>query len=144
MPSFNAGIKQSKATSHKNRLTAWHHICLLFFRHLAQKSLDNRQVDCGISIQSDEKIDCASAAPSLCGIALIIYSYTWRKSFSKLSGALRECLHRRRYSTNRQRRRSAANKFCLYDLKGTRKSIFKNYQQRNGYFDEQCNKKSFQ
>ena len=25
-----------------------------------------------------------------------------------------------------------------------RKSIFKNYQQRNGYFDEQCNKKSFQ
>ena len=59
-----------KATPHKNRLTAWHHICLLFFRHLAQKSLDNRQVDCGISIRSDEKIDCASAAPSLCGVAL--------------------------------------------------------------------------
>ena len=68
-----------KATPHKNRLTAWHHICLLFFRHLAQKSLDNRQVDCGISIQSDEKIDCASAAPSLCGVAL--------KLLSKLSGA---------------------------------------------------------
>ena len=64
-----------KATPHKNRLTAWHHICLLFFRHLAQKSLDNRQVDCGISIQSDEKIDCASAAPSLCGVALEVLPF---------------------------------------------------------------------
>ena len=77
-----------KATPHKNRLTAWHHICLLFFRHLAQKSLDNRQVDCVISIQSDEKIDCASAAPSLCGVAL--------KLLSQLSGARRKCFHRMR------------------------------------------------
>ena len=59
-----------KATPHKERLTAQHRICLLFFRHSAQNSLDNRQVNYARFAQSDEKIDGASAALSLCGIAL--------------------------------------------------------------------------
>ncbi len=40
-------------------------------RQLAQKFLDIRQYAFGISIQSDEKSDGASAAQSLCGIALM-------------------------------------------------------------------------
>jgi len=44
---------------------------LLFFRHSAQNSLDNRQVNYARFAHSDEKIDGASAALSLCGIALI-------------------------------------------------------------------------
>ena len=57
-------------------LTSWcaagtlHRICLIFFRHTAQKSLDIRQYACKISVHSDEKIYCASSAQSLCGIAL--------------------------------------------------------------------------
>jgi len=43
---------------------------LHIFRHLAQKFLDIRQYAFGISVQSDEKSDSASAALSLCGIAL--------------------------------------------------------------------------
>ena len=43
---------------------------VLFFRHFAQNSLDNRQVNGARFAQSDEKIDGASAALSLCGIAL--------------------------------------------------------------------------
>ena len=43
---------------------------MLFFRHSAQNSLDNRQVNCARFAHSDEKIDGASAALSLCGIAL--------------------------------------------------------------------------
>ena len=43
---------------------------VLFFRHSAQNSLDNRQVNCARFAHSDEKIDGASAALSLCGIAL--------------------------------------------------------------------------
>jgi len=43
---------------------------VLFFRHSAQNSLDNRQVNYARFAQSDEKIDGASAALSLCGIAL--------------------------------------------------------------------------
>ena len=39
--------------------------------HSAQNLLDNRQVNCARFAQSDEKIDGASAALSLCGIALI-------------------------------------------------------------------------
>ena len=44
---------------------------VLFFRHSAQKSFDNRQVNYARFAQSDEKIGGASAALSLCGIALI-------------------------------------------------------------------------
>ena len=43
---------------------------VLFFRHSAQNSLDNRQVNYARFAQSDEKIGGASAALSLCGIAL--------------------------------------------------------------------------
>ena len=59
-----------KATPHKARLTALYRICLRFSRHLAQKLLDIRQYACVVFIQSDEKIDCASPAQSLCGITL--------------------------------------------------------------------------
>ncbi|MBR1752807.1 MAG: hypothetical protein IJ740_18375, partial [Ruminococcus sp.] len=52
------------------RLTAWRHICLRVFRHLAQKSLDIRQYACGISVRSDEKPDGASAPPASRSIAL--------------------------------------------------------------------------
>ena len=58
-----------KATPHKARLTAWRHICLHLFRHLAQKFLAGRQPSGVISIQSDEKSGCASAPPALCGVA---------------------------------------------------------------------------
>ena len=58
------------ATPHKARLTAWRRICLHLFRHLAQKFLAGRQPSGVISIQSDEKSDCAPAPPALCGIAL--------------------------------------------------------------------------
>ena len=47
-----------------------HLICLHIFRYLARKSLDIRQYAFGISVQSDEKSDSASAALSLCDIAL--------------------------------------------------------------------------
>ena len=43
---------------------------MLFFRHSAQNSLDNRQVNYARFAQSDEKIGGASAVLSLCGIAL--------------------------------------------------------------------------
>ena len=59
-----------RATPHKDRLTTLYRICLIFFRHTAQKSLDIRQYACKISVHSDEKIYCASSAQSLCGIAL--------------------------------------------------------------------------
>ncbi len=59
-----------KAIPHKDRLTALHAICLHFLRHLAQKTLDIRQYACKFFIQFDEKIDGASDAQSLCGIAL--------------------------------------------------------------------------
>ena len=52
------------------RFLGRHLICLHIFRHLAQKSLDIRQYAFGISVQSDEKSDSASAALALCGIAL--------------------------------------------------------------------------
>ncbi|MBR3419355.1 MAG: hypothetical protein IKG82_11745, partial [Oscillospiraceae bacterium] len=58
---------------HKARLTAWRRICLHLFRHLAQKFLAGRQPSGVISIQSDEKSDCASAPPALCGVALRNY-----------------------------------------------------------------------
>ena len=63
-------INDIMATPHKARLTAWRHICLHLFRHLAQKFLAGRQPSGVISIQSDEKSDCASAPPALCGVAL--------------------------------------------------------------------------
>jgi hypothetical protein len=61
-----------KATPHKARLTAWQRIYLHIFRHLARKLLAGRQPSGVIFIQSDEKSDCVSAPPALCGIALII------------------------------------------------------------------------
>ena len=45
---------------------------MLFFRHSAQNSLDNRQVNYARFAHSDEKIGCASAALSLCGVAVNI------------------------------------------------------------------------
>ena len=60
-----------KAIPHKDRLTALYAICLHISRHLAQKLLEIRQYSCVVSVQSDEKSDCASDAQSLCGIALI-------------------------------------------------------------------------
>ena len=59
-----------KATPRKERLAALHVICLLIFRHLAQKLLTIRPYVCAVSNQSDKKSDGASAAPSLCGVAL--------------------------------------------------------------------------
>ena len=60
----------AKATPHKARLTTLYVINLYLFRHLAQKFLDIRQYAYKISVQSDEKSDCVSAAQSLCGVAL--------------------------------------------------------------------------
>jgi len=62
-----------KATPHKDRLTALYAICLHIFRHTAQKLLEIRQYSCVVSVQSDEKSDFASAAQSLCGVALKKY-----------------------------------------------------------------------
>ena len=64
-------VQGAKATPHKARLTAWRHICLHLFRHLARKFLAGRQPSGVIFIQSDEKSDCASAPPALCGVAFI-------------------------------------------------------------------------
>ena len=41
------------------------------FRHIAHLFLDNRQVACGKSVQSDEKICFAIRTPELCGVALM-------------------------------------------------------------------------
>ena len=60
-----------EATPHKDRLTALYVICLHIFRHITQKLLEIRQYSCVDFMQSDEKIDCASPAQSLCGVALI-------------------------------------------------------------------------
>jgi predicted signal transduction protein with EAL and GGDEF domain len=83
------GLKHIKATPHKARLTAWRRICLHLFRHLAQKFLAGRQPSGVISIQSDEKSDCASAPPALCGIALtmnsVIMKVTARSRLSRIS-----------------------------------------------------------
>ncbi|MBQ8922210.1 MAG: DUF87 domain-containing protein, partial [Oscillospiraceae bacterium] len=46
-----------KATPHKARLTAWRHICLQLFRHLARKLLAGRQPSGVVFIQSDERSD---------------------------------------------------------------------------------------
>ncbi len=64
------GTGYVKATPHKTRLMAWRHIYLQIFRHLAQKFFAGRQPSGVISIQSDEKFDCASVPPSLCGVVL--------------------------------------------------------------------------
>ena len=60
----------TKATPHKARLTTLYVINLYLFRHITQKFLDIRQYACEISMQSDEKSNCVSAAQSLCGVAL--------------------------------------------------------------------------
>ena len=65
-------MKYLKATPHKARLTTLYVINLYLFRHLAQKFFAIRQYACKISIQSDEKSNCVSAAQSLCGVALKI------------------------------------------------------------------------
>ena len=59
-----------KATPHKARLTTLYVINLYIFRHITQKFLAIRKYACEISMQSDEKSDCVSAAQSLCGVAL--------------------------------------------------------------------------
>ena len=56
----------------KSRLTAQHASCLHIFRHLAQKFLDRRQPACEISIQSDEKSDCATYALDLISASLTL------------------------------------------------------------------------
>ena len=63
-----------KETLHKARLTALHAICLLIFRHIAQKFLAIRQYACEISMQSAEKSDYAPYAQALCGVALTIFA----------------------------------------------------------------------
>ena len=60
-----------KESLNKSRLTAQHLSCLPFFRHLVQKSLDNRQVACGLFAQSDEKIADAIQALNLISASLI-------------------------------------------------------------------------
>ena len=72
-----------KATPHKARLTALHAICLLIFRHTAQKSLDIRQYACGIFVQSVEKSDYASYAQALCGVALKMRLHKTHYTFVK-------------------------------------------------------------
>ena len=67
----NKDLSVFEATPHRARLTAWRRICLHLFRHLARKFLAGRQPSGVIFIQSDEKSDCASAPPALCGVALI-------------------------------------------------------------------------
>ena len=57
--------KELNESLNKSRLTAQHLSCLPFFRHLAQKSLDNRQAACGLFAQPDEKIANAIQAPDL-------------------------------------------------------------------------------
>ena len=71
-----------KATPHKARLTALHVICLRFSCHLAQKLLDIRQYACVVFVQSDEKIGSASAAQSLCGVALRL-SLDWQNDICR-------------------------------------------------------------
>ncbi len=60
-----------KATLYKARLTTLYVINLYLFRYTAQKFLAILQYACKISVQSDEKSDCVSAAQSLCEVALI-------------------------------------------------------------------------
>ena len=55
----------------KSRLTAQHASYLHISRHLVQKFLDRRQPACVISIQSDEKSDCAICALDLISVSLI-------------------------------------------------------------------------
>ena len=62
-----------KATPHKARLMTLYVINLYLFRHLAQKFFAIRQYACKISVQSDEKSNCVSAAQSLCDVALICF-----------------------------------------------------------------------
>ncbi len=67
-----------KATLHKARPTTLYVISCItkalpsgtVFRYIAQKFLAILQYACKISMQSDEKSDCVSAAQSLCGVAL--------------------------------------------------------------------------
>ena len=68
------------------RFLGRHLICLHIFRHLAQKFLDIRQYAFEISVQSDEKSDSASAALSLCGIALMILQNRFAFCFGGQSG----------------------------------------------------------
>ena len=89
---MTAARVENKATPHKARLMALHAICLLIFRHIAQKFLARRlrsrqdsargqrsvalgliattKYACEISMQSAEKSGFASYAQALCGVAL--------------------------------------------------------------------------
>lgn len=64
-----------KAAPHKIRLTVLHVICLRVSHHFAQKILEMRQRYCAVSVQFDEKSDCASDAQFLCAAALNLYSF---------------------------------------------------------------------
>jgi hypothetical protein len=82
------------ATPHKARLTAWRHIYLHLFRHIARKFLAGRQPSGVVTsallmwYNSDEKSDCVSAPPALCGIALEIYPRSGYRNFSFLIFAI--------------------------------------------------------
>ena len=64
------GLSITKEPLNKSRLTAQYVSCLHIFPHLAQKFLDRRQPACEISIQSDEKSDCAIYALDLISASL--------------------------------------------------------------------------
>jgi len=61
---------QSKATPHKERLTALHAICLHLFCHISQKCSQIHKVFTPLFVSSDEKSDGTSVAQSLCGVTL--------------------------------------------------------------------------
>ena len=68
----------NKVTSKNHRLKPQHLICLQILRHLAHKFLDIRQYACEISIQSDEKSDCASKALWFLDVTISEKCAVWR------------------------------------------------------------------
>ncbi len=71
MGNFNG--EKGKATSHKDRLTALHVICLHIFRHISQKCSCIHKVCTPLFVSSDKKSDGASDAQSLCGVAVNLF-----------------------------------------------------------------------
>ena len=68
---FELTLGVFKEPLNKSRLMAQHLSCLPFFRHLAQKSLDNRQAVRGLFAQPDEKIADAIQALNLISVSLM-------------------------------------------------------------------------
>lgn len=58
----------SKRTPQKACLTALSENSFHTFRNIAQKFIGAQQAGQGISVQSDERSDCAAFAQSLCGV----------------------------------------------------------------------------